>query len=529
MALSARLIKVTVTMFLLSLGVAYGTTSSIDFAKIEKAIDSGDLTWAQRELENHVLAEPDDARAHMLLGIVYDEQRQPDKAQQELQRAVQLTPRDAVSHINLGKHYARSGHLEAAGREFERAIQLDPRNPTAHDNLGLLLLSGRHYKAAREQFQQAVEASHNDPNALLHLLQAQFALKDFGAAHTTTRQLAALLGSNAAVYGQIGAMQAQAGDYAGGIENLKRARALDANSYVVNYNLGLAYYKNNDPNRAAAVLENLRASQDTAELENLLGSVYEAQGNYLQAVTAFKKGAELDLKNEDYRLDFIFELLAHRSYDAAIAMAQAAVHDFPGSIRLPLALGIAYFGRGRQTEAVKTFSEACQRFPDADLPVYFLANATDLAGETSAESQTVVAAYSARHPDWYWPYYFLGKSAYQRGIEGGGQENFEKARRLLEESLRRNPSYADAHYELANVKASLRLWKEAVDEYKKAIALKPDMSEAHYKLSQAYRHAGELALAQQELQTHQRLKQKEAEDTRTQRTAVFVYQLRQER
>ena len=73
-------------------------------------------------------------------------------------------------------------------------------------------------------------------------------------------------------------------------------------------------------------------------------------------------------------------------------MAQAAVHDFPVSIRLPLALGIAYFGRGRQTEAVKTFSETCQRFPDADLPVYYLANATDLAGETLAETRAVVAA-----------------------------------------------------------------------------------------------------------------------------------------
>ena len=261
MALSARLFTVTVSMFLLNLGVAYGTTSSIDFAKIEKAIDSGDLTWAQRELENHVLAEPDDARAHMLLGIVYDEQKQPEKAQQELQRAVQLRPRDAVSHINLGKHYARSGHLEAAGREFERAVQLDPGNPTGHDNLGLLLLSGRHYKAAREQFQQAIEANHNDPDGLLHFLQAQLALKDFGAAHATTRQLATLMGSNAAVYSQIGAMQAQSGDYAGGIETLERARTLDANSYAVNYNLGLAYYKNNDPNQAAAVLESLRASQ----------------------------------------------------------------------------------------------------------------------------------------------------------------------------------------------------------------------------------------------------------------------------
>lgn len=526
MVLIARVFAVTLALVLTCLGAAYGTTSSIDFAKIEKAIQAGDLGWAQHELERHVVAEPDDLRAHMLLGIVYDEQKQPEMAQKEFERAVQLKPGDAVSHINLGKHYARSGHLEAARGEFRRAIQLDPHSGIGHDNLGLLLMARGHYQAAREEFQQAVETSDNDPDPLLHLLQAELELKEFGAARSTAGRLVARLGSKAALYGQIGAMQAQAGDYAGGIDNLERARALDPNSYQVGYNLGLAYFNKNDANQAARILESLRASQDTPEIENLIGSVYERQGNYLNAVKAFQKAAELDPKSEDYRLDFIFELLVHQSYDAAIPVAQAAAHDFPSSIRIPLALGVAYFGRGRMTEALKTFSEASRRFPDAELPVLFLANAADVTGESAEETRAVVAAYSARHADWSWAYYFLGKSAYQAEIEGGRPESFEKARRLLEESLRRNPGYADAHYELGKVYLKLQQWREAIGEYEKAVALKPDMSEAHYKLSQAYRHVGELVRAQQELLIHQRLKEKEAETLRTRQTAVFIYQLR---
>ena len=520
---------VLVSALLLLLGcTASASDSASQLEKIERAIQAGDLGWAQNELEHLVAAQPDEARAHMLLGIVYDEQKQPEKAQKELQRAVRLSPRDAVSHINLGKHYARLARMEAAQREFERAVQLDPGSATAHDNLGLVLLAARRYESARGQFQKAVEARHNDAEALLHLLQADLKLKDFSAAHIAGLNFVTNGGSSAAAYGQVGAMQAEAGDYEDGIENLERARTLDPHSYQVTYNLGLAYFNRNDAKQAAEILESLRPAQDTAEVENLLGSVYERQRNYLPAGKAFQKAAELDLKNEDYQLDFIFELLAHRSFDAAIPVAEAAVHDFPDSIRLALALGIAYFGRGRQADAVNAFSEACRKFPDAALPVYFLANATDQTGESVQQPEAIVAAFSARHPDVFWPYYFLGKYAYEAVIEGEGEGNLEKARRLLEKSLERNPSYAEAHYELANVDSKLRLWNEAISEYQKTVALKPDMSEAHYRLSRAYRRAGETELAEQELQTHQRLKAKEAEDLRTQRTEVFVYQLRQE-
>jgi tetratricopeptide (TPR) repeat protein len=50
----------------------------------------------------------------------------------------------------------------------------------------------------------------------------------------------------------------------------------------------------------------------------------------------------------------------------------------------------------------------------------------------------------------------------------------------LEESLRRNPTYANAHYELGNVYVKLGKRQDAIRKYEKTVALDSDMSEADY-------------------------------------------------
>lgn len=68
----------------------------------------------------------------MLLGIVFDGEKNPREAEQEFEKAVELEPGMPSAHINLGKHDAQQGDLSAAEREFESAVRLDPeiRRPT---------------------------------------------------------------------------------------------------------------------------------------------------------------------------------------------------------------------------------------------------------------------------------------------------------------------------------------------------------------------------------------------------------------
>ena len=51
-----------------------------------------------------------------------------------------------------------------------------------------------------------------------------------------------------------------------------------------------------------------------------------------------------------------------------------------------------------------------------------------------------------------------------------------------------------------------RRWAEAIQALRAAIAIEPDLAQAHFRLAQAYRRTGQAALADRELADFERLK-----------------------
>jgi tetratricopeptide (TPR) repeat protein len=502
--------------------------ASLDYAKIESAIQQRDFIWAQQELEQHLREEPGDSRAHILLGIVLEERNEPQLAMDHFQEAVRLRPNAPEPHLNLGNHYARAGDLEAAVREFQFALRLNPGDPAACNNLGLALMGQKKYSEAAKEFKKAVELNPKEPAGWLNLFKGQLALKEFAAARRTADRIAQFSPGSGEVYTRLGVEQAGAGDFAGAVANLQRARKLQPRSTTAQYNLGLAYYRSGNLDHAVEMLGSLRKNEDTAEVENLLGEVYEKKAEYLNAVRALQKAAEMEPRNEDYRFDYILELLAHHNFDAAVLVAEPAVQDFSNSMRMRLVLGVAYFGRGRFTESTQSFSETAKRFPELELPLYFLALAADSTGKDLEETRELLEEYRERHPEQFWPYYFLGRYALHPDVSSEQKADPDRAERLLKESLKRKADFADAHYELGNVYSTQKRWSQAIEEYQKATHLNPKLSEAHYRLARAYRHTGDLPGSLREVDVHRKLKQEEAQEAlRLRQVRAFLYKLRQ--
>src|SRR6266849_3676122 len=330
-----------------------------DYTEIEQAIREHKFSWAQQRLELHLRAEPEDFSAHMLMGVICGEQNQIPCAVEHFQHAARSQPRDPAPHVHLGESYARQGNLAAALAEFNTAVGLAP----------------------------------SDLSAWLNVLQTQLAQKRFREARTTADRISRLAPASADLHNRLGALQAEFGDYAGAIQNLEKANALKPDSYEFRYNLGLAYHRNGDPDHALQILEPVHRQQDNAEIENLLGDVYEKKGQYLDAVRAFQRGTELEPANESYRFDFVYELLAHQNFDAAIAAAQPAVRDFPQSLQFRLALGVGYFGAKLFDQSGKIFLDAAKSAPDSELPLRLLARAVETGPVRRQEVQALVAAY----------------------------------------------------------------------------------------------------------------------------------------
>ena len=511
-----RVVK-TLLVLVLNIAAVAAASGSFDYQAVEAGIASRDFAGARNKLEARLRIAPADARAHLLLGIVLAEMADPKGAEQHLREAARLNPADAAALVNLGKLLAARGERAAAAKELQAALDRDPRSVAAQLNLGLIKIAEKQFIQAEIHLQKASALAPADIAIRTALLQAQLAAKRFAAAKDTASRILAMAPSQAEALQMIGAMEAQAGEYADAIRNLEKASSLAPDSYDLRYNLGLAYQRTGNARQALGVLEPLVKRNSSAELANLMGSVYEETGQYLDAVKAFQRAAESEPANEDYRFDYTWELLEHRSFEPARLVAEPAVHDFPLSMRMKLALGVAWFGLQRFRQAQELFVATAKQFPDSDLPLYYVTLAPDTSELAIPETKALLTAQHERFPRRFLPLYLLGHLELRDG-------NAKVAAVLLQQCIRLQPDHAQARYELGRAYAELRRFHEAIGQYEASVRLQPELAEAWYRLYLAAHSSGDTDRARRAEGMFRKLQQ---ETEKQDAIHSFVYSMRQ--
>jgi protein O-GlcNAc transferase len=79
--------------------------------------------------------DPDHARAHLGLGLVYCFVGRFEESLEELKRAVECAPDWVDAHLNLAKTYAMLGMYDEARTAFHRVLALHPDHPEAKKQL----------------------------------------------------------------------------------------------------------------------------------------------------------------------------------------------------------------------------------------------------------------------------------------------------------------------------------------------------------------------------------------------------------
>ncbi len=114
-------------------------------------------------------ADPRNAEALRLLGVIARQESRIDQAIELIQRSIEIDPKRAEAHHNFGDALRSQGKPDEAIAEYSKAIDLRPDWAEAHGALGTALREQGNLDAAIEEFKKVVRLNPGLPAGYLSL------------------------------------------------------------------------------------------------------------------------------------------------------------------------------------------------------------------------------------------------------------------------------------------------------------------------------------------------------------------------
>jgi Flp pilus assembly protein TadD len=283
-----------------------------------------DLDGAIREFQG-VAAHPPFPDTAYYLGSAYLENGDLESAEQWLRRARPLNPRDFRIPDHLARVYQREGHSAEAEQEYAQSAKLRQNyNQGAEDGVACSgALENGEAEVARDACAKLDQA--DDPDRLTVL----------------------------------GMIYGRHGHYAEAVEPLRRAAALDPDSYEIEHNLGLTYFRLRLYLEARGPLERAVALRpDFFDSNALLGATLFALQQDSNAYDALDHAHRLNPEDGDTR-ELLFKTATilgaksreTKSYAEALRYLQAAEELKPQDPQAHARLAVVYSEAGDRRRA----------------------------------------------------------------------------------------------------------------------------------------------------------------------------------
>ncbi len=166
----------------------------------------------------------------------------------------------------------------------------------------------------------------------------------------------------------------------------------------------------------------------------------------------------------------------NRTYGSDLSLWGDTVTHSPGSAPAQLGLGTALFQRGRTQEAL-THYEISLRLDPSSLTIHYNLGLTFLRLDRRQEAAAQFVEECRLHPRFYAPRFELGLTQLLMDRPQAAEQ--------FEQTVRMNPTFAEAHYEWGVALARQGRPSEAIPHYQDALRLRPDYAEAECDLGVA--------------------------------------------
>lgn len=263
---------------------------------------------------------------------------------------------ESMNEMNAGVELAQVKRFNEAAESLEKAAALDPTNHQAYFNLAMVQMELRSFSAAREALERAVIVK-----------------PDMAGYHE-----------------KLGTVLMELEDWKGAQAAFTKALELDASLFKAHFKLGRCSEELEDPQNALYhYTDAIKAGPRFLPSYSALGRLYADLRYPDQAAQVLSEALEVAMPGTEEEAN-IHHLLGtvyqqQRKYDEAIAEFQAALGIVPGMPDALFSLGWTYALQGNDEEA-KRYLDKYVMMAGADAPKHYLRAARDRLAELRTES-----------------------------------------------------------------------------------------------------------------------------------------------
>ena len=250
------------------------------------------------------------------------------------------------------------------------------------------------------------------------------------------------------------------------------------------------------------------ASPSAGDARRLAGDAKEKSGDPVGAVHEYEAAVRLDPSEENY-FAWGAELLLHRAGQPAVEVFRKGAETYQKSARMRAGLGAAYYADGQYADAATQMCKASDLDPGNAQPYLFLGKMEKDAAEPLPCSEEKLARFADQQPGNAWASYYYGLVLWKKARQAQDAAGFASAEESLKKAAALDPSLGEVYVQLGLLYNARGRRDAALAAFQKAVSASPKLSAAHYQLSLAFRHSGDAAKANHEMNTYEELRRSE--------------------
>lgn len=438
-------------------------------ATVQLVLQGGDLDRAEAELKHISRHAPNNLLGRYLAALIDFRRGRPDDAYNKLQSVLNAAPQYLQANLLAGVISLTQDKRELAASHLGKVLDQAPDHALARKLLSASLLSAGKVDEAKAVVDQL---GRDDHDALLLSLQGNIALRqgDYQAARRDLEKAAQLVPENPALLRELAASRMGSGDEQGAVEALTRMAEMDAGSNQAEVLLVITHLRAKRHDDALKVIGDLEKKQPGKPLiHNLRGIVLAANNDLAKARDSFQQALKIDPRYFPAAANLASLDLANKDFKTARGRFEQVAKQAPTDSRPWLALAQLARADNNEAEYLANLEKAARANPkDAQarmlLARYWLGRREP--GKAMAEARAGMDASGMVE--------FLDIIGNAHAVQGDQQSALAAYSKWAETK----PDQPLAHFRVAQAHSALKNPAAALVALDKALALKPDFTDA---------------------------------------------------